>query len=69
EIHLRAGTHHFAVTVDDIQICDSTATIVVAIWSHQRTALLFWWRIPVQFSGVDHATGHNFLPVRCQVTD
>ncbi len=69
QIDLRPGTHGLAITIEDIPICDSMATMVIAIWSRQRTEQLFWWRIPVQFAGVDFSTGKTFLPVRYQIAD
>jgi hypothetical protein len=52
-----------AVTIKDLQVQNSLGRVVLAIWDKNRTEQLFWWRVPVEFEGVDHATGKNFLPV------
>jgi lipopolysaccharide transport system ATP-binding protein len=63
KIDLKQGMHLLKVRIEGIKIQNSYAKIAIAIWSTNRHQLLFWWRIPVQFSRVDHSTGYNFLKV------
>jgi len=63
------GQGTFTVTLKDLRIQNSLGRIVLAIWDKNRTEQLFWWRVPVEFEGVDHATGKNFLPVEFEVVD
>ena len=63
KIDLKQGMHLLKVRIEGIKIQNSYAKIAIAVWSTNRHQLLFWWRIPVQFSRVDHSTGYNFLKV------
>jgi len=62
-INLQKGKHQLKIKIEDIQINNAMAKIVIAIWSKNREELLFWWRIPVEFKGVNYSTGKNFLNV------
>jgi lipopolysaccharide transport system ATP-binding protein len=62
-INLQEGKHIINITVENIQINNTYAIISFAIWTKQRTELLFWWKIPIKFTGVDYATGNNFLNI------
>jgi len=62
-IDLQKGKHALRITIENIQINNSMAKIIIAIWAKNRSELLFWWRIPVEFKGVDYSTGKNFLNV------
>jgi len=66
-IHLRKGTHLLRIEIKDIRLNNTSAKIAVAIWSKERSSLLFWWRIPVEFEGVEYSTGKNFLDVMYEV--
>ncbi len=61
KINLQKGKHTFNIKIEDIQINNAMAKIVTVIWSKNRSEVLFWWRIPVEFKGVDYSTGKNFL--------
>jgi lipopolysaccharide transport system ATP-binding protein len=63
KINLQKGIHELKIKVEDIRINNAMVKIVIAIWSQNRGQLLFWWRIPVEFKGVDYSTGKNFLNV------
>ena len=60
-IDLRQGTHALVIILEKISLHDSCARIAIAVWTRNRHELLFWWRIPVEFSRVDHSTGRNFF--------
>ena len=62
-VDLKKGEHIFRLKIENIQICNALAKVVVAIWSKDRGEYLFWWRIPVTFEGITHSTGKNFLKV------
>ncbi len=61
KINLEKGKHSIKIEIENIQINNSIAKITISIWSKGRTEYLFWWRIPVEFKGVDYSTGKNFL--------
>ena len=63
EIHLQHGHNELNIQIKNIMINNAVGTIAIAIWTENRTELVFWWRIPVDFCGVDHSTGNNFLNV------
>lgn len=62
-IDLKQGEHTLEVTIGEIPLCQSLAKVILAIWSHKREELLFWWRVPVEFQGKEHSGGRNFLKV------
>lgn len=63
EIHLTKGQHELGIQIRDIRINNATGMIGLAIWAKNRTELLFWWKIPVEFKGANYATGNSFLNV------
>ncbi len=65
-INLKKGKNGLDIAIHEIPINSNPAKIIVSIWSKGRNNLLFWWRIPVEFSGVPLATGKNFLKVSYQ---
>ncbi|NIO15994.1 MAG: ATP-binding cassette domain-containing protein [Deltaproteobacteria bacterium] len=68
-IDLKKGNHRLEIVIRDIRINDTNGNVSVALWSKGRGELLFWWRIPVEFKGVDYATGRNFLAVTYDITE
>ena len=62
-IDLKKGEHILNIKIENIQINNAMAKIIIAIWSKNRNTLLFWWRIPVEFREVHYSTGSNFLNV------
>lgn len=66
-VDLPRGRHTLSIAIRDIPLNNATAKIVVTVWSRGRAEKLFWWRIPVAFSGVDYSTGNNFLKVEYAV--
>jgi hypothetical protein len=60
KINLEKGSHMLKVGVEDIKASNATGTIGLAIWSNDRSELLFWWRIPVEFTSAKFSTGNNF---------
>ena len=67
KINLSRGSHELEIKVEDIRINNAIAKIAITIWSKNRSELLFWWRIPVEFEAVNYATGKNFLNVLYKV--
>jgi len=63
KINLEKGKHTLKIEIKNIQISNSMAKIIIAIWLKNKGEYLFWWRIPVEFKGVDYSTGKNFLNV------
>jgi hypothetical protein len=68
-IDLPKGDHSLKIEINDIRLNNAMAQIAIAIWSKRRGILLFWWRIPVDFEGVDYSTGRNFLNVTYEVNE
>jgi lipopolysaccharide transport system ATP-binding protein len=66
-IDLPEGNHSLKIEIIDISLNNAMAQIAIAIWSKKRAMLLFWWRIPVNFRGVDYSTGRNFLNVTYEI--
>jgi len=66
-INLKKGDHTLKIKIENIQINDALVKIVIAIWSKNKGGYLFWWRIPVEFKGVDYSTGNNFLNVSYEI--
>jgi lipopolysaccharide transport system ATP-binding protein len=62
-INLCKGRHELVIAIHDIPLNNCVARVEVAVWSHGRIELLFWWRIPVEFSGTELSTGRNLLEV------
>ncbi len=62
-IDFEAGRGRLRVTLRGLQPNNAIGVIVLAVWDEKRTEQLFWWRVPVEFEGVDHATAKNFLPM------
>ncbi len=67
KVNLKKGKHTIEIKIKNIQINNSMAKIIIAIWSKNRIGYLFWWRIPVEFKGVDYSSGKNFLKVVYEV--
>ena len=67
KIDLETGKHNLKIKIEDIRINNAMTKIGIAIWSKNRSELLFWWRIPVEFKGADYSTGKNFLNVLYEV--
>ncbi len=67
KVNLQKGKHMLKIEIEQIPINNSIAKIVINIWSKNRTELLFWWRIPVEFEGVAYSTGKNSLNVKYEV--
>jgi lysylphosphatidylglycerol synthetase-like protein (DUF2156 family) len=63
KIDLKKGSHALQIILESISLHNAYARIAIAVWSKNRHDLLFWWRIPVEFSKIDHSTGKNFLKV------
>ena len=68
-IDLPKGDHSLKMEIIDIRLNSAMARIAIAIWSKRRRVLLFWWRIPVTFEGVDYSTGRNFLNVTYELNE
>jgi len=68
-LDLKKGSHRIGFAIEAIPLNNANATIALAIWSSDKSEKLFWWRIPVHFSGVKHAQGRNFLRVRFSQTE
>jgi hypothetical protein len=68
-LDLPQNDHQLKINIEDIPIHNAIAKIAITIWSQNRTELLFWWRIPVEFKGVQYSTGKNFLIVTYEVSE
>jgi len=66
-IDLKKGKHNLKIKIEDIRINNAIVKIGIAVWLKNRSELLFWWRIPVEFKSVAHSTGKNFLNVKYEV--
>lgn len=67
EINLRKGKNEIGIQINDIRINNAMGSVGLGIWTKRRTEVLFWWRIPLEFKGVDYSTGNNFLDVVYEV--
>jgi lipopolysaccharide transport system ATP-binding protein len=63
KIQIMENRHELKIEIKDLRINNATGLIAVTIWAKDRTEMLFWWRIPVEFEAVKHTTGNNFLNV------
>ena len=68
QIDLGKGRQEIRITIHDLKANNATGLIAVTIWSCHREKQLFWWRIPVEFSGVKYSTGNNFHDVTYELT-
>jgi lipopolysaccharide transport system ATP-binding protein len=59
-IDLCSGRQEIRITIHDLKANNATGIIAVTIWSRGREKQLFWWRIPVEFTGIKYSTGNNF---------
>jgi len=66
-IHLPSGRHALKIVIQNIPLNNAQVKIAIAVWAEKRTDLLFWWRIPIEFSSVHDSTGKNFLHVEYEV--
>jgi len=66
-IDLKKERKSLYIRIKDIRVNNATGDIHIAVWSHHREELLFWCRMPLEFYGVDHATGNTFLNVSFEV--
>jgi len=66
-IDLKKETKSLNIKINDIRVNNATGNIHIAIWTHNREELLFWCRIPLEFKGVDYATGNTFLDVLYEI--
>jgi len=62
-IDLKKENNYLCIQIKEIRVNNAVGKIGVAIWAKNRSQLLFWWRIPVDFNGVDYSTGNTFLEV------
>jgi len=69
KIDLPKGNHSLKMEIIDIRLNSAMVRIAIAIWSKRREVLLFWWRIPIKFEGVDYSTGRNFLNVTYELNE
>jgi hypothetical protein len=51
-----------------MQMHGTMGRVTVAIWAKDRSEHVFWWRIPIEMTGMAHATGKNFMPIDFEVT-
>lgn len=63
KIDFLKGNYLLNILARDIRINNSICKIAIAIWSKNRSELLFWWRIPIEFIGIDYSTGGTHLEV------
>jgi hypothetical protein len=69
KVDLLKGKHELQVMIKDIPLNKAMAKIAISIWRKNRVAKLFWWRIPVEFKGIDSAMGKNFLDMEYVVKE
>lgn len=66
-VDLKKGNHILKIKIENIQINNALIKVVITIWSKNRGGYLFWWRIPIEFKGVNYSTGKNFLKVLYEI--
>jgi lipopolysaccharide transport system ATP-binding protein len=67
KIDLPEGRNRLTIAIEQIPINNAIAKVGIAIWAKERMELLFWWRVPVEFKGINLSTGKNFLKVRYEI--
>jgi lipopolysaccharide transport system ATP-binding protein len=67
KVDLPKGRNRLTIQIEDIPMNNAMAKVAIAIWAKGRTELLFWWRIPVEFKGINYSTGKNFLKARYEI--
>jgi len=60
-LDLKKGDHKLEIKVENIQINNNNALISISLWARKRAEVLFWWRIPLEFSAVNYSVGKNAL--------
>jgi lipopolysaccharide transport system ATP-binding protein len=63
-IDILKSRNKLSISIQEIRINNASATIVIVVWTKNRLEQLFWWRVPVEFGGMNYAGGNNFLNVR-----
>lgn len=66
-INLERKSKSLHIEIKDIRVNNATGRIGIAVWSKNRAELLFWWKISVEFQGIDYATGNTFLDILYEV--
>jgi lipopolysaccharide transport system ATP-binding protein len=67
KIDLPKGRNRLTIAIEQIPINNAIAKVGIAIWAKERMELLFWWRVPVEFKGINLSTGKNFLKVKYEI--
>lgn len=62
-VDLAAGKHCLTVTMQGLFLSSASLRLSVAVWSSDRTSLLFWERMPVTFKPVPGVSGAHAFPV------
>jgi len=63
-VNLLSGKHTLAISVERAPIHNSVGRLAVSIWAKNRAEMLFWCRVPVEFTERSYAHGNNFFRVR-----
>ena len=66
-LDLKEGDHRPEIKVENIQTNNNNALISISIWAKKRAEVLFWWRIPLEFSAINYSVGKNALNMLYQV--
>jgi lipopolysaccharide transport system ATP-binding protein len=66
-IDLKKENKSLLIQIKDIKLNNVTGKVNIAVWSHNRGELLFWWRIPFESYGMGYATGSTWLDVSYKI--
>jgi lipopolysaccharide transport system ATP-binding protein len=66
-IDLEKGESTLRLRLHAMQMHATIGRVTIAIWSKDRSEHIFWWRIPIEMTGVADSTGKNFMPVDFEI--
>jgi len=63
KLAIHEGEGSLDISVMDLKPHNTSGRVSITVWQKNRTAMLFWWRIPVYFTGIPGSSGANFYDV------
>jgi ABC-type polysaccharide/polyol phosphate transport system ATPase subunit len=66
ELHIKKGKGTLSGTVRNINLCNITAYLFIAVWEENRKSILLWWRnIPLEIKGDILSQGWGYYHFTC----
>ncbi|CDH43062.1 ABC transporter ATP-binding protein [Candidatus Contendibacter odensensis] len=63
KLDLPRGEGRLLICIESVRVNSMGGKLIIAIWQKDRSALFFWWRIPIQFESMPASTGSCFYDV------